>query len=166
MLPPKLILSPIDFSDPSHEALDTAADLAAYVKSELLLVHVVAMLPRLPSPAMIFNEAEFERELHKDAEKRLNDLVNKLAAKGLKARLELGTANDVAMEIIRIGEHNKADLIVIATHGTTGWHRLAFGSVTEKVVRLAALPVLVLRADAERKTNSSAPEASATAGGR
>jgi nucleotide-binding universal stress UspA family protein len=164
MLPPKLILSPVDFSDPSHEALDTAADLASYMKSELLLVHVVAMLPRLPSPAMIFNEAEFEQELHKDAEKRLNDLVNKLAAKGLKARFELGTANDVAMEIIRIGEHNKADLIVIATHGMTGWHRLAFGSVTEKVVRMAPLPVLVLRADAERKANS--PEASAAAGAR
>jgi nucleotide-binding universal stress UspA family protein len=166
MLPPKLILSPIDFSDPSHQALDTAADLATYMKSELLLVHVVAMLPRLPSPAMIFNEAEFEQELHKDAQKRLNDLVNKLAAQGLKARFELGTANDVAMEIIRIGEHNKADLIVIATHGMTGWHRLAFGSVTEKVVRLAPLPVLVLRADAERQTNSSAPEASAAAGAR
>jgi nucleotide-binding universal stress UspA family protein len=166
MLPPKLILSPIDFSDPSHEALDTAADLASFMKSELLLVHVVAMLPRLPSPAMIFNEAEFEQELHKDAEKRLNDLVNKLAAQGLKVRFELGTANDVAMEILRIGEHNKADLIVIATHGMTGWHRLAFGSVTEKVVRLAPLPVLVLRADAERKTNSSAPEASAAAGAR
>ena len=166
MLPPKLILSPIDFSDPSHEALDTAADLASHMKSELLLVHVVPMLPRLPSPAMIFNEAEFEQELHKDAEKRLNDFVNKLAAKGLKVRFEVGTANDVAMEIIRIGEHNKADLIVIATHGMTGWHRLAFGSVTEKVVRLAPLPVLVLRADAEGKTNSSAAEASATAGAR
>src|ERR1700685_3656994 len=131
MLPPKLILSPIDFSDPSHEALDTAADLAAYVKSELLLVHVVAMLPRLPSPAMIFNEAEFEQELHKDAEKRLTELMSKLAAKGLKARFERGPANDAAMEIIRIAEHHKADLIVIATHGMTGWHRLAFGSVTE-----------------------------------
>jgi nucleotide-binding universal stress UspA family protein len=163
MLPPKLILSPIDFSDPSHEALDTAADLASYMKSELLLVHVVPMLPRLPSPAMIFNEADFEQELHKDAEKRLNDLVNKLAAKGLPARFEVGTANDVAMEIIRIGEHNKADLVVIATHGMTGWHRLAFGSVTEKVVRLAPLPVLVLRARAEEKTDSSTPQASAAA---
>src|SRR3984885_9979749 len=155
MLPPKLILSPIDFSDPSHEALDTAADLSAYMKSGLVLVDVVAMLPRLPSPAMIFNEAEFEQELHKDAEKRLNDLVNKLAAKGLKARFELGTANDVAMEIIRIGEHNKADLIVIATHGMTGWHRLAFGSVTEKVVRLSTLPVLVLRAEQVGQPHSS-----------
>src|SRR4029077_18907216 len=65
MLPPKLILSPIDFSDPSHEALDTAANLASSVGAELLLVHVVPVIPRLPSPATIFNEAEFEQELYK-----------------------------------------------------------------------------------------------------
>jgi nucleotide-binding universal stress UspA family protein len=166
MLPPKLILSPIDFSDPSHQALDTAAELASSMNAELLLVHVVPMLPRLPSPAMIFNEAEFEQELHKDAEKRLSDLTTKLSAQGSKARYEVGTANDVGMEIIRIAEHNKVDLIVIATHGMTGFHRLAFGSVTEKVVRVSALPVLVLRAGAEGKASSLTTEASAAAAGR
>jgi nucleotide-binding universal stress UspA family protein len=155
MLPPKLILSPIDFSDHSHEALDTATNLASRYGAELLLVHVVPMLPRLPSPATIFNEAAYEQELHKDAVRRLDELSAELAAKGVKARTEVGTANDVAMEIIRIGEHNNVDLIVIATHGMTGWHRLAFGSVAEKVVRLAPQPVLVLRAVAEGKSASS-----------
>ncbi len=166
MLPPKLILSPVDFSDPSHDALDTAAALASRYDGELLLVYVVPMIPRLTSPATIFNEAEFEQELHKDAEKRLAELVDKLNAKGVKARFELGTANDVGMEIIRIGEHNKADLIVIATHGMTGWRRLAFGSVTEKVVRLSQLPVLVLRAEHAGKSHSSAGESSAAATSR
>lgn len=151
MLPPKLILSPIDFSDPSQEALDTAANLATGVGAELLLVHVVAMLPRLPSPATIFNEAEFEQELQKDSEKRLSALAESLKAKGLKVRTEVGTATDVAMEIIRMSDHHKADLIVIATHGMTGWHRLAFGSVTDKVVRMSHIPVLVLRAEVAGK---------------
>jgi nucleotide-binding universal stress UspA family protein len=151
MLPPKLILSPIDFSDPSHEALSTAADLASKFGSELLLVHVVPMLPRLPSPAVIFNEAEYEEQLHKDAVARLNELTGNLTAKGVKARSEVGTANDVGMEIIRLAESNSVDLIVIATHGMTGWHRLAFGSVAEKVVRMAACPVLLLRAEAIEK---------------
>jgi len=155
MLPPKLILSPIDFSDPSHDALDTAASLALGVGAELLLVHVVAMLPRLPSPATIFNEAEFEQELQKDSEKRLSALAEALKVKGLKVRTEVGTATDVAMEIIRMGDHHKADLIVIATHGMTGWHRLVLGSVTEKVVRMSHLPVLVLRAEARAKKHSS-----------
>jgi nucleotide-binding universal stress UspA family protein len=162
MLPPKLIFSPIDFSDPSHEALDTAANLASSVGAELLLAHVVPVIPRLPSPATIFNEAEFEQELYKDAQGRLNELGAKLRAKGLSVRTELGLANDPGMEIIRLAEQHKADLIVIATHGMSGWHRLAFGSVTEKVVRLSKLPVLVLRAEAAGKPQSPG-EASAAA---
>jgi nucleotide-binding universal stress UspA family protein len=154
MLPPKRILSPIDFSDPSNEALDTAADLAARFDSELLLVHVVPMLPRLPSPAAIFNEAEYEQELQRDGVERLAGLAGKLTANGMKVRSEVGTANDVGMEIVRLAEHDQADLIVIATHGMTGWHRLAFGSVAEKVVRLAACPVLLLRARAAGKPAS------------
>ena len=65
-------------------------------------------------------------------------------------------ANDVSMELLRIAEQNKVDLIVMATHGMTGWHKLAFGSVTEKLVRLATNPVLVLRAGQQEKH----PEAS------
>jgi nucleotide-binding universal stress UspA family protein len=156
MLPPKRILSPIDFSDPSNEALDTAADLAARFDSELRLVHVVPMLPRLPSAAAIFNEAEYEQELQRDGAERLAGLARKLTANGMKVRSEVGTANDVGMEIVRLAEHNQADLIVIATHGMTGWHRLAFGSVAEKVVRLAACPVLLLRARAAGKPASAA----------
>jgi nucleotide-binding universal stress UspA family protein len=163
MLPPKLILSPIDFSDPSHEALNTAADLASQFGAELLLVHVVPMLPRLPSPATIFNEAEFEQELHKDAERRLRELSRELTEKGVKVRSETGIANDVGMEIIRIAEHNGVDLVVIATHGMTGWHRLAFGSVAEKVVRQIGCPVLVLRAKAAGKPKSSVEATSAAA---
>ncbi|HTW22241.1 MAG TPA: universal stress protein [Candidatus Baltobacteraceae bacterium] len=147
MLPPKVIVSPIDFSEHSQDALETAAVLAKQYGSQILLVHAVPAIPKLPSATSIFHEAEFEQELHKDAEKRLQTLVSDLAAKGVEARAEIGTANDVSMEILRIAEHNSADLIVIATHGMTGWHKLAFGSVTEKVVRLASCPVLVLRAN-------------------
>jgi nucleotide-binding universal stress UspA family protein len=147
MLPPKVILSPIDFSSHSQEALQTAADLAKQFGSKLLLVHAVPAITKLPSATSIFHEAEFEQELHKDAEQRLKALAEELEKKGLQVRTEVGIANDVGMEILRIAEHDSADLIVISTHGMTGWHRLVFGSVTEKVVRLAPCPVLVLRAN-------------------
>jgi nucleotide-binding universal stress UspA family protein len=145
MLPPKLILSPIDFSEHSDEALQTAADLAARFGSELLLVHVVPALPKLPATVSLFQEGDYERALSSDAENRLQCLARKFAETRLRARVEVGVANDVAMEILRIAEHAGVDLIVIATHGMTGWHRLAFGSVAEKVVRLASCPELVLR---------------------
>jgi len=146
MLPPKSILSPVDFSLPSDEALQTAAALALQFGSRLDLLHVVPALPKLPSSVSIFKEGEYENELHKDAAQRLSKLAEDLAKRGIRATTAVGTANDVGMEIVRVAEHDAADLIVISTHGMTGWHRLAFGSVTEKVVRLAQCPVLVLRA--------------------
>jgi len=149
MLPPKLIMSPIDFSEHSDDALKAATDLATTFGSELCLVHVVPAIPRLQSASAFFHEGEYEQELHKCAQKRLDEMVRTLEGRGIKARSEVGTANDVSMELLRIAEHNDVDLIVIATHGMTGWHKLAFGSVAEKVVRLAACPVLVLRAQPE-----------------
>lgn len=156
MLPPKIVMSPIDFSQHSQEALNAAVELCRCFGSELLLVHVVPAIPKLPSSGTIFHEAEYEDELHKDAENRLEDMVREITGHGGRARSVVGRANDVSMELLRIAEHNNADLIVMATHGMTGWHKLAFGSVTEKLVRLATSPVLVLRARQEEKH----PEAS------
>lgn len=155
MLPPKVILSPVDFSPHSQNALETAAALAKQFGSQLLLVHAVPAITKLRSATSMFHEAEFEQELHRDAEQRLKDLADELEKKGLEVRTAVGIANDVGMEILRIAEHNNVDLVVIATHGMTGWHRLAFGSVAEKVVRLASCPVLVLRANPAEQDASS-----------
>jgi nucleotide-binding universal stress UspA family protein len=162
MLPPKLILSPIDFSDPSDAALDVAADFATRFGAELLLVHVVPAIPDLPENVSILKEGEYDQSLTDAAAKRLTDLAGPLAHKNVKARTEMGAANDVGMELVRIAEHEHADMIIIATHGMTGWHKIAFGSVAEKVVKQASCPVLVLRANAmadaggEKKAASSA----------
>src|ERR1700742_976123 len=145
MLPPKLIMAPVDFSKHSDEGAKTAVELAALYGSELCLVHVVPAIPKLPSPSVIFHEREYEEELLKDAQKRLDEIVQQVSERGVTAKAIVGTANDTGAELLRIAEQNHVDLIVIPTHGMTGWHRLAFGSVAEKVVRLADCPVLVLR---------------------
>ena len=162
MLPPKLILSPIDFSDSSHAALDVAADFASRFGAELLLVHVLPAIPDLPENVSILKEGEYDQSLRDAAAKRLADLAATLAQKDVKVRTEMGTANDVGMELVRVAEHERADMVIIATHGMTGWHKIAFGSVAEKVVKQATCPVLVLRANAmadaggEKKAASSA----------
>jgi nucleotide-binding universal stress UspA family protein len=161
MQAPKIILAPIDFSGHSKHALSEAADLAVLFGSQLLLVNVVAALPKLPSASAFFHEAEFEQELHKNAEQQLASLAESYAGKGITVHSQVGTANDVGMEILRIGEEEGADLIVIATHGLSGWSERAFGSVTEKVVHLATCPVLVLRAHAEAKSSAAAKPAAA-----
>jgi nucleotide-binding universal stress UspA family protein len=148
---PKLILAPVDFSEHSQEAVQAAANYASCLGAELLLVHAVPAIPKLPSASAFFHEAEYEDELRKDAEQRLSTLTEELANQGVRARTEIGIANDVGMEILRMAEHNHVDLIVIATHGITGWHKLLFGSVAEKVVRLATCPVLLLHAVPDAK---------------
>jgi nucleotide-binding universal stress UspA family protein len=152
MLPPKLIMSPIDFSEHSDGALQTAAALASCYGSELCLVHVVPAIPKLPSASTFFHEREYEDELHRQAQIRLDEIVQAIAKRGLKVKAVVGTANDISTELLRIAEDNGVDLIVIATHGMTGWHKLAFGSVAEKVVRLATCPVLVLRVQLESES--------------
>jgi nucleotide-binding universal stress UspA family protein len=161
---PKLIVAPVDFSEHSHEAVQVAAEYASRLDAEVLLVHAVPAIPKLTSPAEFFHEAEYEDELRKDAERQLRALAQGLADKGVRARTEIGIANDVGMEILRIAEHSHADLIVLATHGMTGWHKLAFGSVAEKVLKLATCPVLVLPAIPEPKheaTSTASPSVAA-----
>jgi nucleotide-binding universal stress UspA family protein len=145
MLPPKLILSPIDFSSHASEALDVAADLALKFGSELCLAHVVPAIPDLPDSVSMLKEGEYEEDLHGQATRKLDELVQKVSQRGVRARSIVGTANDVGMELVRLAESENADLIVIATHGMTGWRPLVFGSVAEKVVRSGSCPVLLLR---------------------
>jgi nucleotide-binding universal stress UspA family protein len=145
---PKLILAPIDFSGFSRNALDAAAEMASAFGAALLLVYIAPAIPDLPKGVSIFKEGEFESELHQTASKQLSELAAALAKKNLDVRTEVGTANDVGMELVRIAEHDNVDMIVIATHGMTGWRRIAFGSVAQTVVEQAACAVLVLRAKA------------------
>jgi nucleotide-binding universal stress UspA family protein len=162
MLLPKLILSPLDFSDSAQGALDVAADFATRFGAELLLVHVMPAISDLPENVSFLKEGAYDHSLVDAAAKRLSDLATTLAQQNVKARTQMGTGNDVGMELVRIAGHEHADMIILATHGMTGWHKIAFGSVAEKVVKQAGCPVLVLRASAladaggEKKAASSA----------
>jgi nucleotide-binding universal stress UspA family protein len=162
MLPPKLILSPIDFSDHSTQALDVAAGLALKFGSELCLAHVVPMISDLPNSVSILKEGEYEQDLHGQAENKLNELAQQLTQRGIRTKTIVGTANDVGMEIIRLAESENADLIVIATHGMTGWRPFVFGSVAEKIVRNGSCPVLLLRAQEASKAQDSSAMAAAS----
>jgi nucleotide-binding universal stress UspA family protein len=165
MLPPKLILAPIDFSEASRDALNVAADMASRFAAELLLVHVVPAVSDLPAAVSIFKEGAYDQSLVDAATQQLSELAATLTPKNIKVSTEVGTSNDVGMELVRIAKHSGADMIIIATHGMTGWREMAFGTVAEKVVKQAECPVLVLRAktakDADQKEKAASSAASA-----
>lgn len=156
MLPFKKILCTTDFSEPSYEALKAANELALHFSSTLYLVHVVAPIPVFPVPtttlsagvASGLNIQLYQQELKANAEKKLEEVREQKVSRDLQiyASVTQGIAAD---EIVRIAEKEKVDLIVIATHGETGWRRFIFGSVAEKVVRLSPCPVLTIRAPSE-----------------
>jgi len=136
---PAKILLPIDFSPSSHEALEQATVLAQHFHAEIYLVHVVS-----------------ESASAEDAQKEKENLalsVAGLAAKGVKATSSVEVENDVAGSILDVIEREHIDLIVVSTHGLTGWHPLVFGSIAEKLVRLVHIPLLLIRTE---KPESSA----------
>lgn len=132
---PAKILLPIDFSPSSHEAIEQASVLAQHFHAELFLVHIVQ------------ESASVETEKH-EAEKRFVTSVESLAAKGIKSSYCVGIDEDIASAIIEVADEQKVDMVVLSTHGTTGWHPLVFGSIASKLIKLVQVPLLLLRSHA------------------
>jgi nucleotide-binding universal stress UspA family protein len=141
---PTKILVPIDFSPSSHAALETAADLAQHFGAAIHLVHVIPMFPATTMPDFI-PETKFLEAAKAEADRHFSAVSADLTGKGIKVGTSVEVGDDVASTILEAVEHENADMVVISTHGLTGWHPLVFGSIAEKVMKLVACPVLLLR---------------------
>ena len=131
---PAKILLPIDFSPSSHTALEKATELALHFHAELYLVHVVP-------------EGSNIEEAKTEAAGLLAKSITGLAAKGVRATSSVEVDADIAGAILDVVEREKIDLVVVSTHGTTGWHPLVFGSIAEKLVKLVHIPLLLVRTE-------------------
>ena len=140
---PTKILLPIDFSPSSQAALETAADLAQHFHAELYLVNIVPLFPSTTFPDS-GPEESFLKEARSHAERNLAKCRKALAERGVKSTSSVEVGNDIAGEIMEVLDREHADMIVISTHGISGWHPLVFGSITHKVVKLAQCPLLLL----------------------
>lgn len=139
----KNILVPVDFSDHSKYAMEVAASLAKKHNASLHVVHMMgltdAVLTRDESKEVF--EAMYHMKL---TEKRFGELLAEPYLEGLtihqnvKNYTNFTEINDVAIEC-------DADLIVMGSHGSTGLREVFVGSNTEKVVRTATTPVLVIK---------------------
>src|ERR1017187_5314237 len=141
---PTKILLPIDFSPSSQAALEMAVDLAQHFHTELYVVNVIPFFPTTTLPDMI-PETEYIREARTFAERHLEKCHTALTARGIKASSSVEVGNDIAGNIMDVVDREHIDLVVISTHGISGWHPLVFGSIAEKVVKLVQCPLLLLR---------------------
>jgi nucleotide-binding universal stress UspA family protein len=146
MLPIKSIVAPTDFSEEAKNGLRAATDLAKHFSATLHLLHVVNPVPIIPGAAAPtgFHITSVMNELLQMARSSMDDLIEKDLPAGVTVNRQI-LSGDPALEIVRFSEGNDADMIVMATHGQSGWRRFVSGSVTEKVVRHASLPVLTVR---------------------
>ena len=143
----RTILHPTDFSRASTAAFQRAVEMAKDNRAGLLIVHVLA-----PSAPLMMADGyvapsvydDMEAAARQGAQKELRKLVEKARRSGARAKPLLleGVAHE---RIAQAARARKADLVVIGTHGRTGFARFFLGSVASRVLATSPCPVLTVR---------------------
>lgn len=142
------ILCATDFSEASLAALAPAAELSTHFGAELLLLHVVPYGASAGQRFVLPEEAEaFTRNA---TIARLQQLAQERLGTDFQVSC-LFRIGDADVEIVRAAEEEGADLLVMASHGQSGWRSVVFGSVTESVLRQSRLPVWTIHAAEEAR---------------
>jgi nucleotide-binding universal stress UspA family protein len=139
----KKIIVPIDFSQHSEYALEAASILAKKNNSQILALHMLEI-----SDSMLINS---DNEQHakvvfflKLAEQKFETFLKKDYLKGVEV-VPIVKHFKVFSEVSNVAKEHSADLIVMGSHGTSGFSEIFVGSNTEKVVRHSEIPVLIIK---------------------
>lgn len=142
------ILVPIDYSENSKAALAYSADLALGFGSSLDIVHVWDRPTYLTDAVMVSRPGEAHKPIgeliRENAQHDMDEFLGTLslpASLTTTSRLISGEPASALLEVLKAGEH---DLVVLSTHGRTGFAHLLLGSIAEKLVRLSPVPVLTV----------------------
>jgi nucleotide-binding universal stress UspA family protein len=134
------ILAPIDFSDEADRAVDMALEIAGS-PSNVTAIHVAPPILTFEPVAVYGMISDDERREHLQIALRKRYADPKY--RGVQFHVCFG---DAGHEIVDFAKEARVGLIVMPSHGRTGFAHILLGSVAERVVRLAPCPVLVLRA--------------------
>jgi nucleotide-binding universal stress UspA family protein len=158
------ILCPVDFSQCSRDALDCAIGLARDRTARVLVLHVFANWPTVHVIPSLDTDSPGKSSLRDvDREELLRCLerfVKERPGNHVHIETTVVEAPDVHREILSQAKLLKADVIVLGSHGRSGFERLLLGSITEKVLRKAACPVMIVpprAVDAASRAKSSVP---------
>ena len=139
----KKIIVPIDFSEHSEYALKTAAQLAKKYSAELLALHMLEMsdIMLTASEGEQYQKAVFFLKL---AEQKFETFLAKPYLQDIKV-IPIVKHFKVFSEVNDVAQEEDADLIIMGSHGVSGLKEFFVGSNTERVVRNAEIPVLVVK---------------------
>ena len=138
----KRILVPVDFSPASNNAVEYARRVSGFTGADLIFLHIV-----VPDAPLGFDGLPpiCSDELKENAGENMRALVWETRNGGNQGATSITRAGVPAHEIVEEAKESDVDLIVIATHGYSGWKHFCIGSTAERVVRAAPCPVLVVR---------------------
>lgn len=140
------VLCPVDLSEASRHALEQATILAGWFGARLTVLHVYTQV-FLPASGLATPGYVGDVVLSPDEEARLVAQVEQFAAPARVHGLDVDVIVEPGSPVPRIlarAHEVPVDLIVMGTHGATGFERLVLGSVTEKVLRKSSCPVLTV----------------------
>ncbi len=139
----KSILCPIDFSEFSVMAYQYALSVAEHYDARVIVLHMVEMgkYPFADYGAYEADFAKVSRALAEGGEVQLREFVKKHGGIHQHFVVKVGNASDA---ILSFAQAENIDLIVMGTHGRRGFDRLVLGSTTDRVMRRACCPVLVI----------------------
>lgn len=147
------LLVPLDGSHLAEAALPPALELASKFNSKISLVWVIQ------PPHLIMTAAngsvyaqlltEMRHQSEQDADAYLKAHQDSLRQQGHEAHIQVTEGENIADALLQVADNLKVDAIVMSTHGRGGLSRWVFGSVADKVLRYAGVPVLLIRAKEE-----------------
>jgi nucleotide-binding universal stress UspA family protein len=151
MIPQRVLLT-TDFSPVADQAFDPAVALIKNFGARLILVNVLeGSRPLRPDPqAPHFKPAQavYQADLEREAE-RLAQLEERLKPlEGIDWRAVVGRGDPVKA-VIEVAVAEKAEMLIISSHGRTGWRRMILGSVAEGLARHSPVPVLIWKHPSE-----------------
>ena len=138
------ILAPTDFSSRSESAVTYAIDLARRLGAHLTLMHAVRAPYGLDYTLGGIPSSDWEQALHK-AEGKLEAEIGRARIKYGQVDALVRVGSDLHEEIVGAAREVQADLVVLSTHGYTGWKLLLFGSDADDLLLEVPCPVLVIR---------------------
>lgn len=144
MIELKKILYPTDFSSYAAAARPYAVELAKKFGAEIIIMNVLMSPSYAVSPEFAVDLTKIQKDMQTAAESSLEEVRKLVAKEGVPARTILEIGSPFA-EIVHTAKSEKADLIVMATHGHGAVKHMLLGSTAERVVRKAPCPVLTIR---------------------
>ncbi len=148
----KRILIPFDFSETAELAVEHAVFMARLHKADIMLLHVIESYSFSSAISQAFGKSqkEFEQKIETSANDRLKELTAKLhhdSGMGVQFRTESGK---IYKSIVSVAEEMNADIIVMGTHGVSGFQDFLIGSNTYRVVMSAPCPVISVQTHAKK----------------